>query len=540
VSTMYKKTDEIGLIVGEATTNSFVFASTVDNCPLKYDYIRVRSKEVLDGHLTEVDILAQVERVFSASDALKHLVSFEALKRIKLAGIDDLKVYGHARVLGFIPNNQKPVVLVPRRSLIPGTEVSIASEQLLSTFYAYPRDEALQIGALITRPEVNVTITATGLRKHLAIIAQTGAGKSYSAGVLIEELLEMGGTVLVIDPHADYVMISMDMNGAKHPLSDRCKVFRNPASTGRYSSKDVGNVQEYTIAFSDLSDDEVFEIAGVHQSYTRIRDAFTKVLSSLRESNLAYTPQDLLNELQKNYDEAEKPSEKSDFQSAMRYARTIQSMSVFGSVSTQTKDILAPMQVSTLDLSGLDQSSMDYIVTKLLRETYSSVTSGEYKHPVFAIIEEAHNFIPAERVTMSSSIIKKIAAEGRKFGVFLIVITQRPSKVHPDTLSQCNSQIIMKMTNPLDQQAVANSSERMSQEILQDLPGLNPGEAVILGPITKTPMMVKIRARRTREGGADIDVVKALSVARKSVSIDRKIQSDRAKTKPFDGSFGGD
>ncbi len=538
MSTIHKEKEVIGLIVGEATTNSFMFASTVSKCPLKYDYLRVHSQEIFNGRMTDVDILAQVERVFSASDALKHLVSFEALKRIKAAGIDDIKVYGHARVLGYIPDNQKPVVLVPRRSLVPGTEVSIASQKLLSDFYAYPSDESLQIGSLITRPEVDVSITATGFRRHLAIIAQTGAGKSYSAGVLIEELLEKGGTVLVIDPHADYVMVGMDTKGARHTLSDRCKVFRNPASTGRYKSKDVGNVEEYTIAFSDLTNDEVIEIAGV-QSYSRIRDTISKVLDFFRDNNSVYTPSELAQELQNRLDNTTKQSERSDYQSALRYIREVQSMRVFGNTSTPTNRILAPMQVSTLDLSGLDHASMDYIVTKLLREIYSNVTSGEYPHPVFVIIEEAHNFIPAEGVTRSSSIIKKIASEGRKFGVFLIVITQRPSKVHPDTLSQCNSQIIMKMTNPVDQKAVANSSERMSQEILQDLPGLNPGEAVILGPITKTPMMVKIRPRRTREGGADIDVVKALETARKSLSIEKKVKSDRAKTKPFSGSFGG-
>ena len=128
-------------------------------------------------------------------------------------------------------------------------------------------------------------------------------------------------------------------------------------------------------------------------------------------------------------------------------------------------------------------------------------------------MEEAHRFIPFQGNTKSSRIIKKIAAEGRKFGVFLVVITQRPSKIHPDALSQCNSQIVMRMTNPDDQLAIARSSERLGQSLLEDLPGLNTGEAVLVGEMTRAPVMVKVKRRRTREGGSDIDIVSKMKSA---------------------------
>jgi len=75
----------------------------------------------------------------------------------------------------------------------------------------------------------------------------------------------------------------------------------------------------------------------------------------------------------------------------------------------------------------------------------------------------------------------------------------------------------MKLTNPSDQKAVSESSERLSQDLLDDLPGLNPGEAVIVGEVTKTPVMVRVRRRKTREGGADIDIVERLKEARRTV-----------------------
>ncbi|MEM4762153.1 MAG: ATP-binding protein, partial [Thermofilum sp.] len=112
-----------------------------------------------------------------------------------------------------------------------------------------------------------------------------------------------------------------------------------------------------------------------------------------------------------------------------------------------------------------------------------------------------------------------IASEGRKFGVFLILVTQRPSRIDADALSQCNSQIILRITNPHDQRAVAEASERLGEELMRDLPGLNVGEAIIVGELTRVPVIVKVRRRLTREGGADIDLVSELRRARESLNL---------------------
>jgi len=95
-------------------------------------------------------------------------------------------------------------------------------------------------------------------------------------------------------------------------------------------------------------------------------------------------------------------------------------------------------------------------------------------------------------------------------------VTQRPNKIHQDALSMCNSQIIMRLTNTSDQNAVADASEALSRELLNDLPGLNVGEAIVLGPIVRRPAIVNITQRATAEGGADRDVMADLERARKA------------------------
>ena len=148
-------------------------------------------------------------------------------------------------------------------------------------------------------------------------------------------------------------------------------------------------------------------------------------------------------------------------------------------------------------------------------EVFNARVNGELDYPVFLFVEEAHRVIPAKRSTLSSSSIVRVAREGRKFGVFLTIISQRPSSVDPDVLSMCQSMIVMKTVNPSDQRAIRNAAEKMSEDLLSDLPGLNVGEAVIVGEIVKAPALVRISGRRSAEGGSDIDVVAELRRARR-------------------------
>ena len=119
----------------------------------------------------------------------------------------------------------------------------------------------------------------------------------------------------------------------------------------------------------------------------------------------------------------------------------------------------------------------------------------------------------------------------------MTLISQRPSKVDPDALSQCNSQIILRVSNPMDQRAIMESSERLSESLLRDLPGLNVGEAIIVGEVTKVPVMVKIRSRRTREGGADINILTKLKQAREEVKILQEIKETRKETVFHEGTM---
>jgi DNA helicase HerA-like ATPase len=209
-------------------------------------------------------------------------------------------------------------------------------------------------------------------------------------------------------------------------------------------------------------------------------------------------------------------------QKALKYVEALERMDIWGFEDVPMDDLLRPMTLSVIDLAGVDQRISEFVVDKILREAWSQASTQGLARPVFVVLEEAHNFVPGGRDTYShcAYIIKRISSEGRKFGIFLVLITQRPYRIHQDTLSQCNSQIIMRLTNPEDQRAVRAASESISEGLLADLPGLNVGEAVVLGPLVRVPVMVRVGKRLSQEGGSDVDVVAALERARQEVKVE--------------------
>jgi DNA helicase HerA-like ATPase len=476
--------------------------------PSRWEYLLTYSEEDVDGTPKQVEVVAQIERVLSASQALTKELDFEIIKKIIESGLADRKVWGKARVLGYLTGMGD--LQQPKKAVMPGKPVYIAPAELLEKFYSYPEGEAIKVGSLITRAEVPVSLSIKGFRRHLAIIAQTGSGKTYLAGIIVEELLRKGGTIIMLDPHADYVFLSRKIDGKRHELSDRMTVFRSPASTGRYTEAEVGKIEPYEICFSDLDVDEIRLLSGISRHYTNIVSGLQKALDQLKTRKEVFQVVDLLEELEnadKWKDQSVDPKVIDGARSAVKYLARLVKMRVFTDASTGIGQMLRPMHLSVVDLSGLDDEVSDYIAYRILSDAYEKVSSGEFDFPVFVFVEEAHRFIPATGSTHSSRMIKKIAAEGRKFGVFLVLITQRPSKVHSDALSQCNSQIVMRITNPKDQEAVAASSERLGETLLDDLPGLNTGEAVIVGEMTRAPIMARIKKRVTREGGSDVDIM---------------------------------
>ncbi len=500
--------EKVGYIVDEVDTARFTFVSDRQRYPPRHEYLVIPGVKEREGEeFREVDVLAQVTRLVNYSELVSQQLSLRELEVLISRYPTDPKVYGEAKILGYLDENGD--VKLPRSAAVPGQELFIAPSSLLEEFFSEDPENCIEIGRLITRPDVPVRIHPNGFRRHVAVIAQTGAGKSYLVGLILEKLLPMGATIIVFDPNSDYVRLKLDKDGNKTDIADFVTVYRPPGVKGRrFSDEEIGGAESYTINFSSLEREDMFSLFGIPDKWVRIRDAIETALDNLHG---IYQPSDLYREL-----EEMAQNNDGDAQRALPYVRRVMDFPIWGSKDIPIEELIKPRKLSVIDLAGLQRDIMQYILERTLREAWNKATSGELEYPLFIVMEEAHNYASKKNKSRASDIIKRIASEGRKFKVFLILVTQRPGKVDDDVLSQCNSQIIMRITNPVDMQAVRNSVEALSQDLFEDLPGLNKGEAIIVGELTKTPAMVKVTGRISAEGGSDIDVVEALKAAKKA------------------------
>ena len=137
-------------------------------------------------------------------------------------------------------------------------------------------------------------------------------------------------------------------------------------------------------------------------------------------------------------------------------------------------EIVKRKQISVIDMSGIEVIHQQALMAILSSKILKARMSGDIP-PLLLILEEAHRYIPAGATsTASKPTIKRVAQEGRKFLMGMGIISQRPSRLDDDVLSQCNNQIIMRLTNPNDQNYVKKVSEWVSDGDLEEIRSMVP------------------------------------------------------------------
>jgi hypothetical protein len=121
-------------------------------------------------------------------------------------------------------------------------------------------------------------------------------------------------------------------------------------------------------------------------------------------------------------------------------------------------------------------------------------------------VEEAHRFAPSGEAASSSAMMRTLAAEGRKFGVCLVVVSQRPNRLDTTVLSQCVTNIVMKVKNPADLASIRESAENVTEDLLGELPRFERGDALVMGEAFPISIRFKTRSdRTTMHGGKSVD-----------------------------------
>jgi DNA helicase HerA-like ATPase len=132
----------------------------------------------------------------------------------------------------------------------------------------------------------------------------------------------------------------------------------------------------------------------------------------------------------------------------------------------------------------------------------------EERRPVLIVIDEAHNVCPAapeDRLTaLATDYAVRIAAEGRKFGLYLLVSTQRPQKVHPNVVTQCDNLVLMRLNSAADAEYARDVFSFVPPGLLARAPSFGLGEALVAGKVCRSPALLRFGRRIAEEGGADV------------------------------------
>jgi DNA helicase HerA-like ATPase len=370
----------------------------------------------------------------------------------------------------------------------PGARVTEPCPDTLREFFGMDPG-GLNLGTLPNH-DVEVRISPTRfLQKHLAILAISGAGKSFLASVIIEELLdrkpEQGQiAAIVVDTHGEYASFAED-----------------PAYAAKTRVFPVSGVR---IGLSNLSPKQLGEFMP-KLSFAQARD-LVKVIRSIRKKD--YGVPDLIKAVE----------DSGDIKSVTRDAlvsslEELENSGVFGTSDCPgIGDLARQGGLSVIDLSETtDLFKKQAIVTHFARSLFSARRKDSIP-PFLLLVEEAHQFAPErmkEEHAISKGIITLIAREGRKFNASLCLVSQRPIQLSTTALSQCNTHFILRVTNPYDLDHIGKSSEGIDQAVLNQISSLPVGSGLIVGEAVNSPLFVRIRGRKSRQSSKGLPMEKA-------------------------------
>ncbi|MCB0190746.1 MAG: ATP-binding protein [Anaerolineae bacterium] len=419
-----------------------------------------------------------------------------------------------AEIIGYFDLDMNDFIN-PRILPPAGQLVRLASDALLTHLLNhFPPGQvgAATVGSLLSRSQEAVPLVldvAALASTHLAIIASTGAGKSYLASVLIEEMLgpHNRAAIMLIDPHGEYGSL------AKLPAHPQ---MQTEAYQPQVTIHKPGQLK---IRLGSLS------LTDLQYLLPNLSERMEYVLGqAYRQVSRRQRQQWTLADLRQAIQEIGEPTAGQKGTSYRETARAVlwrlnavlaDSLLFDDTASLHLNQLIRPGQCTILQLNEVSQRQQQVLVATLLRQLFqarlqtsrqqvSSHSPLYLPYPVFVLIEEAHHFAPANGEAISGGILKQILGEGRKFGVGVGLISQRPGKLDADVLSQCNTQCLLRIVNPNDQAKVRESVESVGQDFLRELPALSKGQAIIAGAAVNTPVLCRVRRRHTPHIAEDI------------------------------------
>lgn len=418
----------------------------------------------------------------------------------------------------------------PRTPFRMGTRVYKANPEFLNE-QLKPLGNAIEIGKFRDNNQVPIYIDLNELiSKHFAVLAMTGSGKSWTVSVIIEAIAKLFDIpILIFDPHGEYSSLKVPSGEKslkledKNLISNKTKVFvasdsQTKIRFDKMFQKKFGIDRQSESLFVNMTDLETYQIIHLLRSLYDLSEAQSRILQAGWTDIIEDPDLRLTTNIEKILKKLEGIGEKVVQGVAAKNVLNTKLRILFHTMpfirkSTEEKpiildDIVKKGQISVIDMSGIEVIHQQALMAILSSKILKGRMSGEIP-PLLLILEEAHRYIPSGAVsTASKPTIKRVAQEGRKFLMGMGIISQRPSRLDDDVLSQCNNQVIMRLTNPNDQNYVKKVSEWVSDRDLEEIRSMVPGEAFIFGSAVPLSLPIKITKKRyTQHGGYTPDII---------------------------------
>jgi len=419
-----------------------------------------------------------------------------------------------------------------------GAEVhAIGSVEIIRMFERF-HTEGFKVGALATHPSINVSLHATNLfGRHLAILGQTGSGKSWTVASIVQKAVaEMQQAhIIVLDLHGEYCWKRED--GTRHYAFDDAIV--------RHVDARELEIPYWLLTYAELCDlliDQTDysahnQVAAFRDVLGRLRDAegtrlclqrttldtpvffdLTSLRAEIESINgqvSGKTPGKLINgPLTGKFDNFLMRLDSKLNDKRYDFLLKPQVRTTSASLTDLLREFVGlgehKVSVTVIDLSSVPFDVRPTVSAQIGRLAFEfNYWNPKYREfPILLICEEAHAYIPRESLSQfagSRKSMERIAKEGRKYGVGLGVISQRPHEVSETVLAQCGTFICLRITNPQDQAYVRSLVPESEGDLVSVLAGLGRGEALVLGEAVPLPTRLQFDEPSPTPNSDDID-----------------------------------
>ena len=386
---------------------------------------------------------------------------------------------------------------------IPGSKVYPVTGNDLKQMFAADGNAHIEIGTVYPTKDVRGALYIDAfLGKHFALLGSTGTGKSTAAALIMHRICELSpeGHIVMVDPHGEYSaaftgcgeLFNVDNLAMPYWLmnfEEHCEVFITTTGADRQCDMDI-------LAKCLLQ----------ARSKNRAAEGLTKLTV---DSPIPYALSDLTNAISQEMGLLNKATDTAPFmrlkskidelKSDPRYQFMFSGMLIADQMGSFISKIFRlpanGKPISIIDVSGVPSDIVSVVVAVLSRLVfdYAIWSRNEVQRPVLLVCEEAHRYVPADKTSNGQAvrkILERIAKEGRKYGVSLGLITQRPSDLAEGVLSQCGTIISMRLNNDRDQAFVKSAMPEGSRGFLDVIPALRNRECIVCGEGVSIPIRV--------------------------------------------------